>query len=113
METATQIDSLDHSVPAAPIRTPIRLAPPETGVLADDEAVRADAAQVERTATEEFYCAQCRFAKFDRARSLCLCTSPVAEFARQTIFAGQTACGWFKMRPKRVLKWSLASGRMF
>jgi hypothetical protein len=139
METARKIDTLDVYVPAAPIRMPVpttpsrartapsrrasqalpqiplqapALTPPKPRVVTDEEAA-ARAEQSTADAAVEFFCAQCRHAQFDRHRSLCLCTSPVAEFARQTLFAGQAACGWFAPRRRRAFRWSICSGRMF
>ena len=125
MESATRLDPLDLPSEAASIRTPIRLprptvtapsavtVPSAATILPARDAASGEAAPAGQTAEEEFFCADCRHAQFDRARSLCLCTSPVAEFARQTIFAGQPACGWFDKKTKRVYKWSICSGRMF
>lgn len=113
METAARLDSFDAHAPAVPARMPSPPARPELVVVPEEEAVRAATARPLESAAEEFYCALCRHAQFDRFRSLCLCTSPVAEFARQTIFAGQTACGWFEPKRKRTFKWSICSGRMF
>ena len=111
METGGKLESLDVAVPAVPFRTRIPLIRPRMRTVPDEEAVRERAAPPQESAAAEFYCAQCRYAKVDRMRSLCLCTSISSEFARRQVFSGQEACGWFEQRGRRSPVWPLFSAR--
>lgn len=106
METASRIHP---PVVAPPMRAPIPLTKPKTSAVPDEERVRDHATQPEEHAAE-YFCAQCRHARFDRMRSSCICASVSSEFAHQQVFSVQVACGWFVKRGL-VLSWPLFSAR--
>jgi hypothetical protein len=108
MESFTERPPLD----APAIDTPLtRWRPKERS--AADKATRRGTKAAGEQAVEERFCFECGDARYNRSLSICECGSAVSEFARQQVFSGQVACGWFvRRRSKRRVKWSVCSGRM-
>jgi hypothetical protein len=111
MRTVTKPGSAAPTAGMPPIGVPISLPRPRAPAIPEEESARSGAVPLEQRAAEEFVCAQCRHAKFDRMRSLCLCLSRSSEFARREVFSGQLACGWFEKRGRRAPNWGLVSAR--
>ncbi len=99
-------------ITAPPIRNPLTRWRPKAREPANAETIDVADAQPREQAGERF-CFECRDARYDKALSVCECTSVASEFAHQRVFSGQVACGWFiERRTERAVRWSICSGRM-